>query len=93
MSIRSACVTPIHRTVNVTDLHTLDRGGIAIGGGADGEGEHPPPLSLPIRELYNPHPRFALLPRPPGGGSAWRYSPEIRVRVRLIVEYEHLKEV
>ncbi len=54
---------------------------IALGGGADGEGEHPPPVSTMMRECF-PHPKTSGLlkllpfgqsfPAPRGGSSAWR---------------------
>jgi hypothetical protein len=58
---------------------TLDRGDIAPGGEADGEGGRPPPLS-PSRKLMpiTPTPPGLLLRSPWGGGSAWRYPLEIR---------------
>ena len=66
----------------------LDRGDIATGGGADGEGELvPPPLSPTLQIPYFPgipHPARAFgapPPPPPGGGvRAWRYLVGSRIR-------------
>ena len=69
--------------------HAVDRGDIATGGEADGEGELvPPPLSLTLQPSYfspatpTPPAPAALLPRPlpAGGGSAWRYQGNSRTR-------------
>jgi len=67
----------------------LDRGDIATGGGADGEGELvPPPLSLTLPRSHissPPHPSraFGAPPPPPSGGvgSAWRYQGNSRIRL------------
>jgi len=67
----------------------LDRGDIATGGGADGEGELvPPPLSPTLQIPYFPgipHPARAFgapPPPPPGGGvRAWRYLVGSRIRL------------
>jgi len=48
----------------------VDRGGYRHGGGADWEGSPPPLFRAKIRITQTPpRPRFALLPRPRGGGS------------------------
>ena len=59
---------------------------IAIGGGADGEGVSPSPVSREEPHISGPTPapRFALLPLPAGGGShgdkRWFGEPELEHR-------------
>jgi len=89
--IRGAAVPGVSRWETVPGSspgspHAVDRGDIAIGGGADGEGELvPPPLSLTLQPSYSSAGRLPIpfcrhpppLPRPQGErGPSGRISDE-----------------